>query len=135
MRHAEVHLHTGRGFARDVTGEVESFVAGCQEGLCHLFLPHATAGLALIETGSGSEDDLADAVARLLPSDHPYRHRHGSPGHGASHVLPAFIAPFLVLVVREGRLVLGTWQRVVVIDPNVDNPDRRLLLTLLESGT
>lgn len=135
MRHAEVHLHTGESFALDVTGEVESFVSTAGDGLCHVFLPHATAGLALIETGSGSEEDLADAVSRLLPENHPYRHRHGSTGHGASHVLPAFIAPFLVLAVRGGRLILGTWQRVVVVDSNIDNPDRRLLLHFMESGT
>ena len=131
MQSSEIRLTTGREWAVDVSGEVARFVGEKGDGLCHVFLPHATAGLALIEVGSGSEADLREAVDRLLPRDHPYRHAHGSRGHGADHVLPAFVSPSLVLAVREGRLVLGTWQRVVVIDPNVDNPERTLLLHFL----
>jgi secondary thiamine-phosphate synthase enzyme len=129
MDGAEIRLTTDREWAVDVSWEVQRFVEGKGDGLCHVFLPHATAGLALIELGSGSEDDLAEAVERLLPRGARYRHAHGSPGHGADHLLPAFVSPSLVLPVRGGELVLGRWQRVVVIDPNVDNPERRLLLS------
>ncbi len=134
MESAEIRLRTGRRWALDVTGEVAAFAAGKGDGLCHLFLPHATAGLALMELGSGSEEDLLDAVEAMLPRDRRYRHAHGSPGHGRDHLLPAFVSPSLVLAVESGEVVLGTWQRVVVIDPNVDNPDRRLLLRFLPAG-
>lgn len=92
----------------------------------------ATAGLAVIEVGSGSEDDLAIALDRLAPRDAPWRHRHGSAGHGRDHVIPAFVAPSLTIPVLRGALALGTWQSVVLVDPNVDNPVRRVLLSLLE---
>lgn len=122
----------------DVTAAVERAISawgrGGLDGLCHIFLPHATAGLALIEVGSGSDEDLRDAVDRLLPRSSPYRHRHGSPGHGADHLLPAFVCPSLVLAVVAGELVLGTWQRLVVVDPNVDNEERTLLLHFLTDG-
>ncbi|HET9091903.1 MAG TPA: YjbQ family protein [Acidimicrobiales bacterium] len=134
MDSAEVRLRTGRRWALDVTDEVAAFTADKGDGLCHLFLPHATAGLALIELGSGTEDDLLEAVEEMLPRDRRYRHAHGSPGHGRDHVLPAFVSPSLVLAVESGHLVLGTWQRVVLIDPNLDNPDRRLLLHFLPAG-
>jgi secondary thiamine-phosphate synthase enzyme len=101
------------------------------DGLVHVFLPHATAGLALLETGSGSEDDLAEAVGRLLPRDDRYRHRHGSVGHGGDHLLPAFVSPSLTLPVDEGRLVLGTWQSVVIVDPNRENNRRRVRLSFV----
>jgi secondary thiamine-phosphate synthase enzyme len=114
-----------------VTGEVRAFCEGRGDGLCHLFAPHATAGLALMETGSGSEADLEAAIAAWLPRDDPYRHQHGSRGHGADHVLPVIVSPSLVLAVRDGEPVLGTWQSVVVVDPNPDNPERRLLLHFL----
>ncbi|MDX1619947.1 MAG: YjbQ family protein [Nitriliruptorales bacterium] len=110
-----------RGFARDAGGD----------GLVHVFLPHATAGLALMETGAGSEPDLEDAIERLLPRDDRYRHSHGSPGHGADHVLPAFVSPTLTLVVDGGELDLGTWQSVVVVDTNADNPRRTVRLTFI----
>lgn len=113
----------------DLTAEVTSFCEGRGDGLCHLFAPHATAGLALMETGSGSEEDLAAALERLLPSDERYRHRHGAPGHGADHLLPVLVAPFLVLAVRAGEVVLGTWQSVVLVDTNADNPERQVLLS------
>ncbi|MGC9960949.1 MAG: YjbQ family protein [Acidimicrobiales bacterium] len=131
MQSAEIHLHTGRRFVTDMTEAVMGFCADKGDGLCHVFVPHATAGVALMETGSGSEADLQQAVDALLPRDGRYRHQHGSRGHGADHVLPAFVSPSLVLAVREGRPVLGTWQSVVFVDPNVDNPDRTLLLHFL----
>ncbi len=115
----------------DLTGEVEGFARGRGDGLLHVFVPHATAGLALIETGASSEADLLDAVERLLPRDDRYRHRHGSPGHGADHVLPAFLPPSTTLPVLDGRVALGTWQRVVLVDTNVDNPRRRVRLSFL----
>jgi secondary thiamine-phosphate synthase enzyme len=121
---------TGRQVV-DVTGEVEHFCAGAGDGLCSVFAPHATAGLALMETGSGSEHDLVDALARLLPRQGGYRHRHGSPGHGADHLLPVFVVPSLVLPVLDGRPALGTWQRVVLVDLNADNPDRQLRLSFV----
>jgi secondary thiamine-phosphate synthase enzyme len=108
-------------FARDVGGD----------GLLNAFLPHATAGLALIETGAGSDDDLARHLDVLVPRDDRWRHAHGSPGHGADHVLPAFVGPSLTIPVDAGRLALGTWQSVVIVDTNADNPSRTLRLSLL----
>lgn len=124
-------VRTGDAPVTDLTPAVADFCAGRGDGLCHVFAPHATAGLALIETGAGSEEDLAAALARLLPRDARWRHRHGSPGHGADHVLPALIPPFLVLAVSAGRLVLGTWQSVVLVDLNVDNPERYVQLSFV----
>ena len=115
----------------DVTAPVAAFCAGRGDGLVHVFAPHATAGLALIEVGSGTEEDLVDTVDRLLPRDDRYRHRHGSPGHGADHVLPAFVSPSLVLPVDAGRVALGTRQSVVLVDVNRDNPRRTLRLSFL----
>lgn len=122
-------VHTGAREVTDVTETVTRFCAHRRDGLCHVFAPHATAGLALMETGSGSEEDLARLMDRLLPRDAPYRHRHGSPGHGADHLLPVLVSPSLVLPVHEGRVLLGTWQSVVLVDLNADNPDRRLRCT------
>jgi secondary thiamine-phosphate synthase enzyme len=116
---------------RDITGECARFVAGEGDGLLHVFVPHATAGLAVIETGAGSEDDLLAALADLLPADDRWRHRHGSPGHGRDHVLPAFVPPYATLPVVAGRLALGTWQSVCLVDPNGDNPERRVRLSFL----
>lgn len=128
----EIALSTGRRRVVDVTDHVQSFAAEHGgDGLLHLFLPHATAGLALIEVGAGSDTDLAAALDDLLPRDDRWRHAHGSPGHGADHVLPALVSPSLTVPVVDGRVALGTWQSVVVVDPNVDNPDRRLRLSLL----
>jgi secondary thiamine-phosphate synthase enzyme len=101
------------------------------DGLLNVFVPHATAGLAVIETGAGSEGDLVEAVERLLPRDDRYEHRHGSTGHGADHVLPAFIPSSLVLPVEGGEVVLGTWQRVVLVDTNRENDRRTVVLSLL----
>ena len=115
----------------DVTATVAAFVADEDDGLVHLFLPHATAGLALFELGAGTEPDVLDTIERLLPRDDRYRHRHGSSGHGADHVLPTFVAPSLTLPVGAGELLLGTWQSVVVVDTNRDNPRRTLRCSFL----
>lgn len=115
----------------DLTGEVVAFCAGRGDGLCHVFAPHATAGLALMETGSGSEGDLEAALERLLPRDDRYAHAHGSRGHGADHLLPVLVSPSLVLAVIEGVPALGTWQSVVLVDPNVDNPRRQVRLSFV----
>ncbi len=132
MRSDELSLNTSSRSVIDLTGEVEAFArAGAGDGLVHVFAPHATAGLALMETGSGSEADLEEALARLLPRDDRWTHRHGSPGHGADHVLPAFISPSLSIPVIDGRLQLGTWQSVVLVDLNQDNPHRKVRLSFL----
>lgn len=126
-----IELHTGSELVTDVTDDVRRFCHGREDGLCHVFTPHATAGLALIETGSGTEEDLSGAIDRLLPQEDIYRHRHGSRGHGRDHVLPAFVVPSLVLPVIGGGPALGTWQSVVVIDSNVDNQARKLRMSFL----
>lgn len=116
----------------DVTGSVEAFAREAGgDGLLHVFVPHATAGVALMETGSGSEQDLEEAIERLLPRDDRYAHRHGSTGHGGDHLLPVFVSPSLVLPVEDGRLVLGTWQRVVIVDPNRENDRRTVRLSFV----
>jgi secondary thiamine-phosphate synthase enzyme len=117
----------------DLTEEVEEFCAGRGDGLVNVFVPHATAGVALMETGSGSEADLVDLLERLLPRDDRYHHRHGAPGHGADHLLPAMVSPSLVIPVDDGRPALGTWQRVVLVDLNADNPERRVRFSFLAS--
>lgn len=132
MIRRDVPLRTGTRRITDVTGACADLAAEAGgDGLLHVFLPHATAGLALLETGAGSDDDLADHLDTILPRDDRWRHRHGSPGHGADHVLPAFISPSLTVPVDDGRLSLGTWQSVVVVDANADNPDRTLQLRFL----
>jgi secondary thiamine-phosphate synthase enzyme len=116
----------------DVTDAVERFAREANgDGLVHVFVPHATAGVALMETGSGSEADLDEALERLLPRDDRYRHRHGSTGHGADHLLPVLISPSLAIPCEGGRLLLGTWQRVVVVDPNRENNTRTVRLTFV----
>ena len=126
-------IRTGGGFATaDLTGRVADWVSGRGDGLCHVFVPHATAGVALFETGAGTEADVETAVERLLPRDDGlWQHRHGSPGHGADHVLPLFVSPSLSLPVVGGRLALGTWQSIVLVDPNGDNPSRTVRLSFL----
>jgi secondary thiamine-phosphate synthase enzyme len=124
----------GREGVFDLTAQCREFArqaSGGGDGLLHVFVPHATAGVALIETGAGSDTDLLAVLDELLPADDRWRHRHGSRGHGRSHVLPAFVAPFTVLPVLGGSLALGTWQSVVLIDLNEDNPDRQIRLSLL----
>ena len=134
MESTEITVTTGstRG-AFDITAEVAAFVSGRGDGLLSVFVPHATAGVAILETGAGSDEDLLDRIDAILPRiDGEYRHRHGSPGHGADHVLPAFIAPAVTIPVVDGRMMLGTWQAVVLVDPNRDNPHRRVRLSFLE---
>jgi secondary thiamine-phosphate synthase enzyme len=132
MRTATFTLDTAGRQVVDITERVTSFAhQGSEDGLLHVFVPHATAAVALIETGAGSEEDLADAIERLLPRDDRYAHRHGSPGHGADHLLPAVIPSFAVLPVRGGEVVLGTWQRIVVVDTNPENNTRTVVLSLL----
>jgi secondary thiamine-phosphate synthase enzyme len=126
-----VRLDMSRRRIGDLTDEVAAFCAGRGDGLCSVFAPHATAGVALMELGAGSEPDLEAALDRLLPRDDRYRHRHGSPGHGADHLLPVLVSPSLVLPVVGGRPALGTWQRVVLVDSNTDNPDRQVRLSFL----
>ena len=121
----------GRPVVRDITGECAEFVAGEGDGLLHVFVPHATAGLAIIETGAGSDDDLLAAIDEMLPADGRWRHRHGSPGHGRDHVLPAFVPPYATLPVVDGRLALGTWQSLCLVDNNGDNPTRQVRLSFL----
>jgi secondary thiamine-phosphate synthase enzyme len=131
MDTTELTVDTGQRHVTDVTEEVARFCHGRGDGLLHVFAPHATAGLALMETGSGSEADLDELLARLLPRDGRYRHAHGSPGHGADHLLPVLVGPSVVLPVLDGRLALGTWQRVVLVDLNADNPRRRVRLSFV----
>jgi secondary thiamine-phosphate synthase enzyme len=130
-----IRVRTGsRETVLDITGQCRDFAVSAAaggDGLLHVFVPHATAGLALIELGSGSDRDLLEVLSRLLPADDRWQHAHGSPGHGRSHVLPAFLAPFLTLPVIGGRVALGTWQSVALVDVNVDNPDREVRLSLL----
>lgn len=128
-----IEVRTGaRERVHDMTRECADFVRECGgDGLLHVFVPHATAGVALLELGSGSDEDLLAALGDLLPADDRWRHAHGSRGHGRSHVMPAFIPPYATVPVLGGRLALGTWQSVALIDLNVDNPDRRVRLSFL----
>jgi secondary thiamine-phosphate synthase enzyme len=124
----------GREAVTDITGECADFArraSGGGDGLLHVFVPHATAGIALIELGAGSDEDLLTALAGLLPADDRWRHAHGSPGHGRSHVMPAIVPPHASVPVLAGRLALGTWQSVAFVDLNVDNPDRQVRLSFL----
>ena len=126
-----LEVDTARRTTVDLTGQVRAFCAGRGDGLCNVFVPHATAGVAIIETGAGSDADLVDALERLLPRDDRYRHRHGSPGHGADHVLPGIVSPAVTLPVAGGVPLLGTWQSVVLVDLNRDNPRRSVRLSFL----
>jgi secondary thiamine-phosphate synthase enzyme len=121
---------SGRRIA-DLTDEVAAFCHDQGDGLVHVFAPHATAGVALMEVGSGSEPDLMEALERLLPRDDRYRHRHGSTGHGADHLLPVLVSPSMSIPVERGRMLLGTWQSVVLIDLNGDNPRRHVRLSFV----
>lgn len=130
-----IQLTTGsEETVHDLTGVCTSFLrdaAGGRDGLLNVFVPHATAGVAVIETGAGSDDDLLAALRDLLPADGRWRHRHGTPGHGRDHVLPALVPPHATLPVIGGQLELGTWQSVVLVDTNVDNPRRQVRLSFL----
>lgn len=134
MDSTEIDLDTGNRTVADLTGHLMDFCAGRGDGLVNVLAPHATAGLALMETGSGSEQDVDEVIDRLLPRDDRWSHRHGSRGHGADHVLPVFVSPSLTLPVVDGEPQLGTWQRLVLVDHNVDNPRRRLRLSFLGEG-
>jgi len=134
MRSETIRVATGGRRVSDLTDRVRAFasdVAG--DGLLHVFAPHATAGLALMETGSGSETDLDDLLERLLPRDDRYVHRHGSRGHGGDHLFPVIVAPSLVLPVLDGQVQLGTWQSVVLVDPNRDNDERTVRLSFVSA--
>ncbi|MFP5333158.1 MAG: YjbQ family protein [Acidimicrobiia bacterium] len=132
VRSTEFEIVTGdRPVTVDITDRVASFLRPGDEGLVNVFTPHATCGVALIETGAGSDVDLLAAVDDLLPTHDRWDHRHGSPGHGRDHVLPAFVAPSVVVPVVDGRLALGVWQSVVLVDTNVDNRVRRVRITLV----
>jgi secondary thiamine-phosphate synthase enzyme len=132
MDSTELTVRTGsRPAVVDLTGEVADFCRDRGDGLVSVFVPHATAGVAVIETGSGSEDDLLAALDDLLPRDERWRHRHGATGHGADHLLPAFVAPSLTVPVLGGRPALGTWQSIVLVDTNGDNPERHIRLSFL----
>jgi len=115
----------------DLTRDAEAYVAGRGDGLLHVFVPHATAGVAIIETGAGSDDDLLSTLGDLLPADDRWRHRHGSPGHGRSHVMPALVPPYATVPVVDGRLLLGTWQSICLVDLNVDNTEREVRFSFL----
>jgi secondary thiamine-phosphate synthase enzyme len=132
MESTELTVRTGtRPAVVDITAEVTEFCRGRGDGLASVFVPHATAGVAIIEAGAGSDDDLLAAVGEILPRDDRWRHRHGSPGHGADHLLPAIIAPSITVPVLGSRPALGTWQSIVLVDTNRDNPERRVLLSFL----
>jgi secondary thiamine-phosphate synthase enzyme len=137
MRTTVIRVTTGRADSiHDVTAECHKFIqeAGGGDGLLNVFVPHATAGIALIELGARSDRDLLSTLAGLLPADDRWEHAHGSRGHGRSHVMPAFIAPYATIPVIGGQMALGTWQSVALIDLNVDNPDRQVRLSFL-AGT
>ncbi|GAS98442.1 NovD [Mycolicibacterium canariasense] len=132
MKTEVLDVDTTRRRIVDLTEAVREFCAGHGgDGLVNIFVPHATAGLAVIETGAGSDDDLVDALQRLLPRDDRYRHAHGSPGHGADHVLPGLVSPSVSVPVADGAPLLGTWQSVVLVDLNRDNPHRSVRLSFL----
>lgn len=124
-------IETGRRLVTDVTRCVQQACDGRGDGLVNVFVPHATCGLALMEVGSGSEQDLADILDDLLPPADRYRHRHGSTGHGRDHVLPAFVSSSLSIPVLDGEPQLGTWQSIVIVDTNVDNRTRTLRISFL----
>jgi secondary thiamine-phosphate synthase enzyme len=132
MRSETLSIRTGdRPTVYDLTADCAEFVSAAGDGLLNVFVPHATAALAVIETGAGSDDDLLTALGALLPTDDRWRHHHGSPGHGRDHVLPAFLAPSLTLPVVDGRIQLGTWQSVCLVDTNVDNARRSVRLSFV----
>ncbi|HEY3882884.1 MAG TPA: YjbQ family protein [Trebonia sp.] len=135
MKSEIIRVRTGaQDTVADITGECAEFArsaSGGGDGLLHVFVPHATAGVALLETGAGSDADLLSALAALLPADDRWQHAHGTRGHGRSHVLPAIVAPYATIPVIGGRLALGTWQSITLVDVNVDNPDRQVRLSFL----
>jgi secondary thiamine-phosphate synthase enzyme len=133
MESTEIYIDTSGRHLTDLTPKVEEFCRSLGDGLLSVFVPHATAGVALMETGSGSEADLDELLGRLMPRDDRYRHRHGAKGHGADHLLPVLVSPSLVVPVEGGRLQLGTWQSIVLVDLNDDNPQRKVRLSFLSA--
>jgi secondary thiamine-phosphate synthase enzyme len=132
MRSEVIRVWTGgRPVVSDLTQKCADFVSAEQDGLLNVFVPHATAGIAILETGAGSDEDLLAALDDLLPADTRWRHRHGSPGHGRDHVLPAFVPPHATVPVLAGRIQLGTWQSICLVDTNIDNGERQVRLTFL----
>ncbi len=139
MKTTELTIHTGRRRGIfDITEECRRFVAeaptdldsSARDGLLNVFVPHATCGLVVMELGSGSEEDLLATLDRLLPRDDRYTHRHGATGHGADHLVPAFLPPSLTIPIVDGRLALGTWQSIALVDTNVSNETRKVRLSL-----
>lgn len=134
MYSTEIEVRTGSSArVHDLGSDIAAFLAdsGAVDGLLHVWVPHATAGIAVLETGAGSDDDLLAAIDDLLPRDNRWRHQHGSSGHGRDHVLPAFLPPYTTAPVIDGAIALGTWQSVCLVDTNVDNPTRRVRLSYL----
>ncbi len=132
MRSETFDFSTGdRDTVLDITRDCAGFVSGEADGLLHVFVPHATAGIAILETGAGSDDDLLAALGDLLPADDRWKHRHGTPGHGRSHVMPALVPPYATVPVLGGRLALGTWQSICLVDLNVDNHVREVRFSLV----
>jgi secondary thiamine-phosphate synthase enzyme len=131
MDSVEITVVSGSSLVTELADELERFCRGRGDGLVSVFAPHATAGLALMETGSGSESDLARLIDELLPTSGPYRHRHGSVGHGRDHILPCLISPSLMIPVQDGKPLLGIWQRLVLVDTNRDNPRRTVRFSFL----
>jgi secondary thiamine-phosphate synthase enzyme len=132
MRSEVLTVQTGsKPTVYDLTADCTRFVAGSGDGLLHVFVPHATAGVAILETGAGSEADLLATIDRLLPADDRWRHRHGSVGHGRDHLLPALVAPYASVPVTAGKLALGTWQSICLVDTNSNNPTRQVRLSFL----
>lgn len=132
MRTKELDVDTRGRELVDLTYDIRSFCAGATDGFLNVFVPHATAGLAILELGDNSEPDFAELLERLFPKDRRYHHHHGSPGHGADHLLPTLVSPSLLIPVVGGAPQLGTWQHVVLVDRNADNPNRRVRLSFLE---
>ncbi|WP_026425502.1 secondary thiamine-phosphate synthase enzyme YjbQ [Actinokineospora inagensis] len=134
MYSEEIEIRTDdREVVHDLTGACAEFLveAGAVDGLLHVWVPHATAGVVVLETGAGSDDDLLAVLREVLPRDFRWRHRHGTPGHGRDHVLPAFLPPYASIPVLNGQMTLGTWQSICLVDTNVDNPVRRVRLSHL----
>jgi secondary thiamine-phosphate synthase enzyme len=132
MKTSVLDIKTGRQeVIYDLTSDCAAFCSGEGDGLLNIFVPHATAGIAIIELGAGSDDDLLAALRDLLPADDRWVHAHGSPGHGRSHVLPALVPPYATIPVIGGRMALGTWQSVAMVDLNVDNPGRQVRFSFL----
>jgi secondary thiamine-phosphate synthase enzyme len=135
MRTEVIHVATGgTETVLDITGKCAEFVRGAGDGLLNVFVPHATAGIALIELGAGSDTDLLSALRSLLPADDRWEHSHGSRGHGRSHVMPALVPPYATIPVIGGKMALGTWQSVAVVDLNVDNVERKVRLSFITGG-